>query len=213
MTQDSSQGTQVASPFALHSERLDDLLRAPSVAAEELHPDLPLRLTDGDGFGACRHACLDELEQAGIEPKTGARHCKRRLGSGKARLVAAKSPQILEHRTGALAAKVLVRCGDTPVVVLFPARVHFRSELHSDFFHVHVETGSANEAARPTLGSHFQRGHSEVVELIDRAEWLGVPSIVLGELWMGFQGGRSLAKNQNLRNGLVKTSVSGLPLP
>lgn len=46
--------------------------------------------------------------------------------------------------------------------------------------------------------SNFQRGHTGIVELIDQAEWIGVPSIVLGELWMGFLGGRTLAKNQQL---------------
>ncbi|HEY3567135.1 MAG TPA: hypothetical protein VGP73_04305 [Thermoanaerobaculia bacterium] len=34
--------------------------------------------------------------------------------------------------------------------------------------------------------SHFKRGDPAVVDLIDRADWLGLPSIALGELWIGF---------------------------
>ena len=36
-----------------------------------------------------------------------------------------------------------------------------------------------------------------MVDLIDRAEWLGFPSVALGELWMGFLLGGRLAKNQS----------------
>jgi tRNA(fMet)-specific endonuclease VapC len=39
--------------------------------------------------------------------------------------------------------------------------------------------------------SHFKRGDPQVIDLIDRAEWLGIPVIVLGELAVGFRlGGR-----------------------
>lgn len=34
--------------------------------------------------------------------------------------------------------------------------------------------------------SHFMRGEAPVVAHLDRASWVGVPSIVLGELWTGF---------------------------
>lgn len=34
---------------------------------------------------------------------------------------------------------------------------------------------------------HFERGDPQVVELIDRADWLGVPVVVLGELAVGFR--------------------------
>jgi len=44
--------------------------------------------------------------------------------------------------------------------------------------------------------SNFKRGDSRAVDLIDRADWLGIPSIVLGELWVGFLQGRRLAANQ-----------------
>jgi predicted nucleic acid-binding protein len=44
--------------------------------------------------------------------------------------------------------------------------------------------------------SHFKRGHAAVVELIDRADWIGVPSIVIGELWSGFLQGSRKERNQ-----------------
>ena len=44
--------------------------------------------------------------------------------------------------------------------------------------------------------SHFKRGHDPVVELIDRAVWIGVPSIVVGELWVGFLLGGRQERNQ-----------------
>ena len=44
--------------------------------------------------------------------------------------------------------------------------------------------------------SHFQRGAAQIVELIDTAEWLGVPSVVLGELWVGFLVGGHARQNQ-----------------
>lgn len=37
--------------------------------------------------------------------------------------------------------------------------------------------------------SHFKLGHAGVVEVLDSAEWVGVPAIVLGELWTGFRKG------------------------
>lgn len=58
--------------------------------------------------------------------------------------------------------------------------------------------------------SQFKRGHSPVVDLMDSAEWIGVPTIVLGELWMGFGLGdrfkRNAAELQDfLRNPVVET--------
>ncbi len=38
--------------------------------------------------------------------------------------------------------------------------------------------------------SHFKRGDPQVVDLIDRADWLGVPVVVLGELAVGFRLGK-----------------------
>jgi tRNA(fMet)-specific endonuclease VapC len=44
--------------------------------------------------------------------------------------------------------------------------------------------------------SHFKRGDRPVVELVDSAEWLGLPAIVLGELWMGFLQGEAVERNR-----------------
>lgn len=44
--------------------------------------------------------------------------------------------------------------------------------------------------------SHFKRGEPKVVSLIDSADWLGMPSIVLGELWIGFLLGHHLDRNE-----------------
>lgn len=44
--------------------------------------------------------------------------------------------------------------------------------------------------------SHFKRGDPAVVDLIDRADWIGLPSIALGELWIGFLLGNRLERNQ-----------------
>jgi len=40
------------------------------------------------------------------------------------------------------------------------------------------------------------RGEPGIVELIDRAEWIGVPSIALGELHSGFLAGRHAERNE-----------------
>ena len=43
--------------------------------------------------------------------------------------------------------------------------------------------------------SHFKRGDGQVVELLDAAEWIGIPAIVFGELWLGFLLGQRFEKN------------------
>lgn len=43
--------------------------------------------------------------------------------------------------------------------------------------------------------SHFKRGEPRVVELLDRAEWIGVPVVVIGELCAGFAQGSRMRKN------------------
>lgn len=43
--------------------------------------------------------------------------------------------------------------------------------------------------------SQFKRGHPGVTELIDKAEWIGFPSVALGELWLGFLKGQKLEEN------------------
>jgi tRNA(fMet)-specific endonuclease VapC len=44
--------------------------------------------------------------------------------------------------------------------------------------------------------SHFRRGDASVVEIIGSARWVGVPSIVLGELRTGFMAGSQRLKNE-----------------
>jgi tRNA(fMet)-specific endonuclease VapC len=44
--------------------------------------------------------------------------------------------------------------------------------------------------------SNFKRGHPPVVDLLDHATWVGVPSIVLGELWVGFLQGNRIERNR-----------------
>ncbi len=44
--------------------------------------------------------------------------------------------------------------------------------------------------------SHFQRGEPEVVTLLDSAEWVGLPSVVMGELRAGFLLGSRSRRNE-----------------
>ncbi len=44
--------------------------------------------------------------------------------------------------------------------------------------------------------SQFQRGQPEVVAVIDAATWIGLPSVVLGELWTGFLQGEHPGRNE-----------------
>ena len=44
--------------------------------------------------------------------------------------------------------------------------------------------------------SHFKRGDDQATRLIDGAEWLGVPAIVVGELLTGFLTGRRREQNE-----------------
>jgi tRNA(fMet)-specific endonuclease VapC len=61
--------------------------------------------------------------------------------------------------------------------------------------------------------SHFKRGEPEVVDLIDRADWLGVPTIVLGELAVGFrQGARRAVNETELERFLANPAVEVLPV-
>ncbi len=43
--------------------------------------------------------------------------------------------------------------------------------------------------------SRFMRGDSRLVALLDAAEGVGIPAIVVGELWSGFLGGSRLDQN------------------
>lgn len=61
--------------------------------------------------------------------------------------------------------------------------------------------------------SRFKHGEPQVVELIDSAEWLGVPAVVVGELWVGFLGGRDRERNEHeLREFLANPVVELLPV-
>src|SRR5712691_13545189 len=44
--------------------------------------------------------------------------------------------------------------------------------------------------------SNLKRGHATLVDLVDRAEWIGVPVIVLGELHAGFERGARRERNE-----------------
>ncbi len=56
--------------------------------------------------------------------------------------------------------------------------------------------------------SNFSRGEPRVVAHLDAAHWIGVPSIVLGELWAGFLGGsRPAANNAQLDEFLAHPAV------
>ncbi len=59
--------------------------------------------------------------------------------------------------------------------------------------------------------SHFRRGTDEVVDLLDRAEWIAVPAVVLGELRAGFLlGSRSTSNEAELLRFLTHPVVSVL---
>jgi tRNA(fMet)-specific endonuclease VapC len=44
--------------------------------------------------------------------------------------------------------------------------------------------------------SHFKRGSGSAVNIISKARWVGVPTIVLGELRTGFRLGRHFERNE-----------------
>ncbi len=59
--------------------------------------------------------------------------------------------------------------------------------------------------------SRFQRGDERVVEILDRAEWIGVPVITLGELHTGFLLGTHRDRNEDeLRAFLANPVVDAL---
>ena len=56
--------------------------------------------------------------------------------------------------------------------------------------------------------SHFKRGDERVVTLLDAAEWIGVPTVVLGELYRGFLVGSRMERNlADLREFLANPVV------
>jgi len=61
--------------------------------------------------------------------------------------------------------------------------------------------------------SHFQRGDQEVVEILDRAEWVAIPAITLGELRTGFLlGGERLRNEAELERFLANPATEVLPV-
>jgi len=61
--------------------------------------------------------------------------------------------------------------------------------------------------------SHFRRGEGRITDLLDRAVWIGVPVVVLGELFAGFQGGSNRNKNlAELDEFLSTPIVEALPV-
>ena len=61
--------------------------------------------------------------------------------------------------------------------------------------------------------SHFKRGEPRIVGMLDRAEWVGVPVIVIGELCSGFAKGSRTRKNlDELDEFLALPAVEILPV-
>ena len=52
--------------------------------------------------------------------------------------------------------------------------------------------------------SNFRRGETRVVDQIDRARWIGVPSIVVGELHAGFRAGSRFDQNLSDLNEFLR---------
>jgi tRNA(fMet)-specific endonuclease VapC len=56
--------------------------------------------------------------------------------------------------------------------------------------------------------SHFRRGHAELIALVDRADWIGVPTVTMGELRTGFlRGGRRERNESELEEFLANPVV------
>ena len=55
--------------------------------------------------------------------------------------------------------------------------------------------------------SHYRRAVPAVVELVDAADWIGMPSVVLGELWSGFRQGRRGAENEQTLQRFLASPV------
>jgi tRNA(fMet)-specific endonuclease VapC len=61
--------------------------------------------------------------------------------------------------------------------------------------------------------SRFRRGDADVARLIDEAEWIGVPAVVLGELRVGFRLGAQEERNEMLlREFIANPVVQVLPV-
>ena len=60
--------------------------------------------------------------------------------------------------------------------------------------------------------SQFKRGDPQVVDLVDRAEWIGLPVVVLGELAVGFAQGRRRENQAELQLFLDNSAVEALSI-
>jgi tRNA(fMet)-specific endonuclease VapC len=61
--------------------------------------------------------------------------------------------------------------------------------------------------------SRFKSGHPRAVEIIDAAEWVGLPSVAIGEIWAGFlQGSRTDRNASELRAFLAHPAVKEIPV-
>jgi tRNA(fMet)-specific endonuclease VapC len=61
--------------------------------------------------------------------------------------------------------------------------------------------------------SQFKRGHVEVVDILDAAEWIGVSAVVLGELRAGFGGGKRRDVNERELGAFLRNpAVHVLPI-
>lgn len=61
--------------------------------------------------------------------------------------------------------------------------------------------------------SHFKRGEKKITDMLDSAEWVGVPAIVIGELCAGFrQGSRFESNTAELDAFLALPVVETLPV-
>jgi tRNA(fMet)-specific endonuclease VapC len=61
--------------------------------------------------------------------------------------------------------------------------------------------------------SHFKRGEPRTAALLDSAEWIGIPVIVLGELFAAFERGKLRSRNiAELEKFLSVTVVEVLPV-
>lgn len=59
--------------------------------------------------------------------------------------------------------------------------------------------------------SHFKRGDAKVVDIIDSADWVGIPAVVLGELLAGFKMGQRVRENEReLQEFLAHPAVEEL---
>lgn len=53
----------------------------------------------------------------------------------------------------------------------------------------------------------FSKGDPQIVELLESAEWIAVPSIVIGELTAGFLGGAKTKQNYKLLSEFLANPV------